>query len=517
MNLSSSRHSSLSVAVLFACAVSQHVLPTTGLGQDSNAGTERSEKGSGAAESNAESAAPETPQEPRRVTQQGADGGTVSEENSNESCIQWLADQLYKFCVPLFLIWLILVVATTYSIFAANRRWITLAAYLASLVPFSLLVLSLHYSPETVRNFLGRNVERVLLGIAVLAFAFATCWSICKKKYAHAIGFHLVSLLVVSFFVITLSFPTTPKLPVDPPIYGFVVFGLLALVAMVVAAFASSVIVSEKNRVLGAAIGFFFTAIVAVLLMVLVLAAGKLQHAHVVWVISVAVCGSVLGGITYVAISVVTSWRELHRTSTNDLTKEIEWLESQIQILQETQTAIWRANSEVKQQSDENVTWKDKDLEELIDELNQKLKDKRNERKEPDWSIVHPTIAWPWRLLRIPMAVGIAVGLALLGAMSGVDSLEPPKHGEVDQQQLAMVLGVFYLVGLYPRVFESLLKTIADRLAGTTQEEEKTRQINVEVQHVREGRDKDTGDKDTGDKDTGDKDTGDKDTGDKDK
>ncbi len=198
-----------------------------------------------------------------------------------------------------------------------------------------------------------------------------------------------------------------------------------------------------------------------------------------------AVVGSILGGMTYLSISLLGTWNELRdqrrRANNRELyrhKKEYRKIEERLDILV-TGTNNLPPKTEGSSDIRENIEAESQD-EATPNEVKSKAEEHRRlssrcaelERtisglevlalREPDWQEVWEAISWKLRFFRIPMAIGIAIGLAFLGKLAGIKALgDPGREGNIWN-----VIGVFFLVGLYPRVFERLLKGLADRLTS---------------------------------------------------
>lgn len=202
--------------------------------------------------------------------------------------------------------------------------------------------------------------------------------------------------------------------------------------------------------------------------------------------IVLASIGSSLGGLTYIAVSVIGTWRSIHEKLKKTAKENIRYLEKNSDTTNNCLDEIRKQIEKCCQESDaEDATIeinklmkrkryfekKREEIQKQINKLNQIIDE------DPKWEVVKPKIDFKRRMLRIPLAIGLSIGFGLLGALSGIDIIEnlikstdTLETGSKTPYYI-QALGVFFLIGLYPRVFEKLLKELADRLTGEKEDD----------------------------------------------
>jgi Skp family chaperone for outer membrane proteins len=228
-------------------------------------------------------------------------------------------------------------------------------------------------------------------------------------------------------------------------------------------------------------------AVMFILLAVQLSAASTAQSIEnlkkIILVSTSAITGSLLGHLTYLATSTLGTWSNVHDAGIADFKERLASKRAQWQKKQADLTSATDARTKSQQSfNKENDTNKRasllKDLEDtqgLVDklvaeersfanavsDLSRELSKKSH--GDPHWNTVANSISWERRLMRLPLAVGVAIGCTFLGELLGIDVLTTPKEGIAP---LGPILGIAFMIGLYPRVFENALKGLADRLAG---------------------------------------------------
>lgn len=155
-----------------------------------------------------------------------------------------------------------------------------------------------------------------------------------------------------------------------------------------------------------------------------------------------ALLGSILGYMTYLPISIIGKYHEIEDDHHMLLDKINSGLLSQLD------SSVKKLSAPDSSSTDSSPAFKE------LQQLNQQIAANRLAyHREPSWDEVLAAIEWPVRIMRLPMVMGIAGGLVFLGSMMHISDFdkEPP-------------IGVFFLVGLYPRLFEAAFKGLADRL-----------------------------------------------------
>jgi gas vesicle protein len=198
------------------------------------------------------------------------------------------------------------------------------------------------------------------------------------------------------------------------------------------------------------------------------LEAGSERQIGVVEMLEGVLLASAVGGITYVLINVGGSVRNLVEGHAQVYRSRREALEScrdqLINEMQEYAVQDQRSNSHeqnlhpavrvntIKEYQDQ--------IRQLEDDILQALQDETSEnKKEISEALMQFSIHR--RLFHVLMAMGLAVGVAVLGSSVGVDAFKDRTGDDA-----LIILGVSFLVGMFPRVFETFLKGIADRLVG---------------------------------------------------
>jgi hypothetical protein len=212
-----------------------------------------------------------------------------------------------------------------------------------------------------------------------------------------------------------------------------------------------------------------------------------------------AITGALMGHLTYLATSTLGTWRNVHkvkitsaerrrvakRKELDEKTAELNGVNQAIKALKEliegpspgpnASAPGGGASSQLTPQQRAELEAKlDKQLtavESLRETIAQLAEEEhtfeenwqKEIHKDPKWEDVNPAIAFERRLMRLPLAVGVGIGFGFLGILLGVDSLSPKPDKPL---QVGTIIGISFLIGLYPRVFENALKALADKLTG---------------------------------------------------
>lgn len=171
---------------------------------------------------------------------------------------------------------------------------------------------------------------------------------------------------------------------------------------------------------------------------------------------------SAFGGVTYVLINVGGSVRDLIEgeqrvyrprrvaleACRDKLIKEMQ--EKCIAEKPSSDPAAWLRAVQLHQQQ----------IRQLEGDIIKALRDETSEDKQEIIAALN-RLSIHRRLFHVLMSMGLATGFAVLASSVGVDAFQ--ERGADDALK---VLGFSFLVGMFPRVFESFLRGIADRLVG---------------------------------------------------
>lgn len=183
----------------------------------------------------------------------------------------------------------------------------------------------------------------------------------------------------------------------------------------------------------------------------------------IVQIITGVLLGSAIGGVTYVLINVGSRWTLLR----NEAFRSYSRSHADMKDLRD------KARSAIQNAPKDKKGWYSP-VEPAQVELARRIAkiDKvlvlvgalaRNERA-PDLVEAYAQVHLNQRILHVLMSMLLAVGFALVAIALGVDFVQPTDVlGNL--RYAALLLGISFLVGMFPRVFITALKGFADRLA----------------------------------------------------